>query len=98
MNKKLSKEIMKISRHRNKFLNKRSDLDRKAYNTQRNYAVSLLRKDSEPLSYSEPSTALSDDSSIESNTKEIILGITIDRDLKFDEHANNLCKKSMSIT
>ena len=50
------------------------------------------------LSCSEPSTALIDDSSIESNTKEILLGITTDRDLKFDEHVNNLCKKSMSKT
>ena len=45
-------------------------------------------------SCSEPSTALIDGSSIESNTKEILLGITIDRDLKFDEHVNNLCKKA----
>ena len=42
----------------------------------------------------EPSTALIDGSSIESNTKEILLGITIDRDLKFDEHVNNPCEKS----
>ena len=46
------------------------------------------------LSCSEPSTALIDGSSTESNTKEILLGITIDRDLKFDEHVNNLCKKA----
>ena len=46
------------------------------------------------LSCSEPSTALIDGSSIESNTKEILLGITIDRDLIFDEHVNNLCKKA----
>ena len=46
------------------------------------------------LSCSEPSTALIDGSSIESNTKEILLGITVDRDLKFDEHANNRCKKA----
>ena len=46
------------------------------------------------LSCSEPSTALIDGSSIESNTKEILLGITVDRDLKFDEHVNNLCKKT----
>ena len=45
MNKKLSKEIMKRSPLRNKFLNKRSDLDRKAWNKQRNYVVSLLRKE-----------------------------------------------------
>ena len=36
---------MKRSRLRNKFLNTRSDLDRKAYNKQRNYVVSLLRKE-----------------------------------------------------
>ena len=44
MNKKLSKEIMKRSRLRNKFLNTRSDLDRKVHNKQRNHVVSLLRK------------------------------------------------------
>ena len=47
MNKKLSKEIMKRSRLRNKFLNTKSDLDRKAYNKQRNYVVSLMRKEKE---------------------------------------------------
>ena len=36
---------MKRSRLRNKFLNTRSDLDRKAYNKQRNYVVSLLIKE-----------------------------------------------------
>ena len=46
------------------------------------------------LSCSEPSTALIDGYFIESNTKEILLGITIDRDLKFVEHVNNLCKKA----
>ena len=44
MNKRISKEIKKRSRLRNKFLNTRSDTDRKAYNKQRNYVVSLLRK------------------------------------------------------
>ena len=46
------------------------------------------------LTCSEPSTALIDGSSSESNTKEILLRITIDRDRKFDEHVNNLCKKA----
>ena len=46
------------------------------------------------LSCSEPSTALIDGSSIESNTKEILLVITTDRDLKFNEHVHNLCKKA----
>ena len=45
MNKKLRKEIMKRSRLRNKFLNTKSDIDRKAYNKQRNYVVSLLRNE-----------------------------------------------------
>ena len=43
--KTLSKEIMKRSRLRNKFLNTKSDIDRKVYNKQRNYVVSLLRKE-----------------------------------------------------
>ena len=45
MNKKLSKEIMKKSRLRNKFLNTKSDIDRKAYNKQHNYVVGLLRNE-----------------------------------------------------
>ena len=44
MNKKLSKKIMKISRLRNKFCFS-SDIDRKAYNKQRNYVVSLLKNE-----------------------------------------------------
>ena len=43
--KTLSKEIMKRSRLRNKFLNTKSDIDRKVYNKQRNYVISLLRKE-----------------------------------------------------
>ena len=35
---------MKRSRLRNKFLNTKSDIDRKAYNTQRNLYVSLIRQ------------------------------------------------------
>ena len=42
--KTLSKEMMKRSRLRSKFLNTKSDID-KAYNKQRNYVVSLLRKE-----------------------------------------------------
>ena len=36
---------MKRTRLRNRFLNTKSDLDRKEYNKQRNYVVSLLRKE-----------------------------------------------------
>ena len=43
--KTLSKEIMKRSSLRNKFLNTKIDIDRKVYNKQRNYVVSLLRKE-----------------------------------------------------
>ena len=45
MNKKINKEIMKRSRLRNKFLNTKSDIDRKAYNKQRNPRVSLVRNE-----------------------------------------------------
>ena len=44
MNKKLSKEIMKRSHLRNKFLKTRSDLDQKAYDKKKKDVVSLLRK------------------------------------------------------
>ena len=46
------------------------------------------------LSCSEPFTALIGGSSIESNREEILLGIKVERDLKFYEHVNNLCKKA----
>ena len=45
MNKKRSKEIMTRSRLRNKFLKTKSDANRKAYNKQRNYCVSLFRRE-----------------------------------------------------
>ena len=47
INKTLSKEIMKRSRLRNKFLNTKSEIDRRAYKKQRNYVVSLMRKEKE---------------------------------------------------
>ena len=45
------------------------------------------------LSCNEPSILVTDSSSIETNTKEVLLGITPDKDLKFDDHINNFCKK-----
>ena len=45
INKKINKEIMIRSRLRNKFLNTKSDIDRKAYNKQRNLCVSLIRSE-----------------------------------------------------
>ena len=44
MNKELKKAIMVRSKLRNKFLNSRSEEDRKAYNKQRNMCVKLLKK------------------------------------------------------
>ena len=45
INKKINKEITKRSRLRNKFLNTKSDIDRKTYNKQRNLCVSLIRSE-----------------------------------------------------
>ena len=42
----------------------------------------------------EPSTALIKGSSIASNIKEVLLTISIDRDLKFNDHVDNLFKKA----
>ena len=44
MNKTLSKEIMKRTKLRNKFLKERTDESKKRYTLQRNYCVSLLKK------------------------------------------------------
>ena len=41
----MNQEIMKTPRLRIKFLNTKSDIDRKAYNKQHNYVVSLLRNE-----------------------------------------------------
>ena len=45
------------------------------------------------LSCNEPFTLVIDCSFIETNTKEVLLGIAIDKDLKFDDYVNSLCKK-----
>ena len=44
MNKTLIKEIMKRTKHHNKFLKERTDESKKPYTSQRNYCVSLLKK------------------------------------------------------
>ena len=48
---------MKRSRLRNKFLNTKSDLDRKAYNGEGNYVVSLLREEKKEF-YSNVNTSI----------------------------------------
>ena len=45
MKKQIEKEIIKSSHLRNKFLNTKSYIDRKAYNKQHNYVVGLLRNE-----------------------------------------------------
>ena len=44
MNKTLSKEIMKRTKLRNKFLKEGTNESKKPYTSQRNYCVSLLKK------------------------------------------------------
>ena len=45
INKMINKEIMERSQLRNNFLNTKSDIDRKAYNQQRNFCVNLIRSE-----------------------------------------------------
>ena len=45
INKTINEEIMERSRLRNKFLRTKSDIDKKAYNKQRNLCVSLIRRE-----------------------------------------------------
>ena len=47
MNSKIHKEIMRMTRLRNKLIE--TDADRIAYNKQRNYCVSLIRKEKKPI-------------------------------------------------
>ena len=49
INKRVNKEIMKRSRLRNKFLNTKSDIGRKAYDKQLNLCVSLIRLEKKKL-------------------------------------------------
>ena len=44
INKTITKEIIKYLRLRNKFLNTKSELDRKMYDKKHNYCVTLIRK------------------------------------------------------
>ena len=46
------------------------------------------------LSCSEPYTVVIDGCSIESSIEGVLLGITINRNLRFDDHDNNLFRKA----
>ena len=45
INRKINKKTMKRNQLRNKFLNSKNDLDRRAYNKQRNICVSLMTQE-----------------------------------------------------
>ena len=49
IDKNINKHIMKRSRLRNKFRNTKNDIDRKAYNAQRNLFISLIRQGQETI-------------------------------------------------
>ena len=46
------------------------------------------------MSCAEATTAVIDGLPIDSSKTEVLLGITIDHELKFDDHVNRLCKKA----
>ena len=46
------------------------------------------------MSCAEETTAMIDGLLIDSSKTEVLLGITIDHELKFENHVNNLCKKA----
>ena len=46
------------------------------------------------MSCTEATTATIDGLPIDSSKREVLLGITIDNELKFDDHVNRLCKKA----
>ena len=49
MNKKISKEIMKRSRLKNNFMKSQKEIDRIAYNMQRNLCVSMIRREKKTI-------------------------------------------------
>ena len=49
MNSKMHKEVMRKTRFRNKFIVSETNADRITYNKQRNYCVSLIRKEKRPI-------------------------------------------------
>ena len=46
------------------------------------------------MSCKEPSSAIIEGSCIKSSQKELLLVVTIDNELKFDDHINYLCEKA----
>ena len=94
MNKKLSKKIMKRSRLRNKFLNTKSDIDRKAYDKQRNYVVSLLRNEKKNF-HSNRNTKIVIDNLSEKVTKHSKINLV--EDDKIVSRDDQIAKSSVNI-
>ena len=76
VNEKLSKEIIKRSRLRNKYLNTKNELNRNAYNKQRNYVVSLLRKEKKEFYGNLNTNALTENKTFCKTVKLILAGKT----------------------
>ena len=49
MNSKIHKEALRRIRFRNKFIDSKTDADRITYKKQRNYCLSLIRKEKKPI-------------------------------------------------
>ena len=81
MNKKSSKEIMKRSRLRNKFLKTKSDIDREAFNKQSNYGVSFLRNEKNNF-YSNLDTKVATDSRTSWKTVKSLLSEKVTKHFK----------------
>ena len=69
---KINKEIMKRSRLRNRFLNTKSGIDRKAYHKQRNLCVSLIRREKNFFSNNNTSD-ITDNNSFSKTVKPFLL-------------------------
>ena len=59
-----------------------------------NFMKAISDKSHFIMGCAEASTAVIDDFPIDSNKTEVLLGIIIDHELKFDDHVNRLCKKA----
>ena len=78
MNKEISKAIMNRTRLRNRFLRTRCIRDKEAYNKQRNYCVSLIRKTKQQYYNNLDHRKVADNKSFWKYTKPLDIKITRD--------------------
>ena len=88
MNKRLSKEMRKRSRLKSKFLNTKSDIDRKTDNKQCNYVVDLL-KNAKKIFYSNLDTTFVTDNRVLWKTVELFLSGKATKHSKINLVENN---------